>query len=182
MKTFETACLTPSDINQHLPILKSYSQTCNTVTEIGLGATGNSVMAFISGCAKVTSYDIEWHHKAIEEALLYAEHLGHEWAFVQDNSQTNVIQQTDFLFIDGEHSYEAVRKELDRHHSKVNKFIGFHDVVSYATRNENPAQTGSGFIEGIVPAIFEFLWTHPEWKVDYYSPFNNGLLILSKTN
>ena len=141
MKTFETACVIASDINEHLPILKTYSQKCNSVTEIGLGATGNSVMAFIAGCPKVTSYDIEWHHKSIEDALLYAEHLGHDWKLVQDNTQTNIIQQTDFLFIDGEHSYEAVREELNRHHTKVNKYIGFHDVVSYATRNENPEQT-----------------------------------------
>lgn len=180
MKTYETACDTPSDINQHLPILKSYATLCNKVTEIGLGSTGNSVMAFIAGCKDVTSYDIEYHDQAINDAKAYSESLGHSWEFIMADSTQIEIEETDFLFIDGEHSYYSVEQELGLHHNRVRMFIGFHDVVSYASRNQSAIQTGHQFTEGIVPAIFEFLSKHPEWQVDYYAYYNHGLLILKR--
>ena len=180
MKTYTTAYNTPSDINKHLPKLRFFSEQCSHVTEIGLGATGNSVMAFIAGCKNVVSYDIEWHQQAINDATAYAKSLEHEWKFIQANSRKVEIEQTDFLFIDGEHSFQAVQDELFKHHTKVNKYIGFHDVVSYASRNENPNETGPNFVEGIIPAIFSFLQLYPEWKVAHYAYYNHGCLILEK--
>ena len=179
MKTYEQACKKESDIYLHLPILFEYASKCQTVTEIGLGTTANSVYAFLKGCQTVTSIDIDPMPEVVREVQQYANFLGKNWTFLCKDSRIEPIEETDFLFIDGEHSYSAVLRELELHSHRVNKYIGFHDVVSYASRNENPKETGSKFIEGIVPAIFEFL-ALTDWQVDYYSPYNNGLLILKK--
>jgi hypothetical protein len=178
MKTFEQAVITESDINQHLTVLLKYSLQSDSVVEIGLGRTSNAVRAFIKGCLNVISYDIDPMPEVVEDVRQYANHIGCYWQFRLQDSTIEPIPECDFLFIDGEHSYYAVSKELKMHSPNVRKFIGFHDVVSYANRNESPYETGSRFIEGIVPAIFEFLQDNPQWKVDYYSPLNNGLLIL----
>lgn len=183
MRTYEQACNeTLSDIYLHLPILYQYASECDSVTEIGLGTTANSVLAFLKGCNNVTSIDIDPMPKVVASVKEYANSIGSNWNFLCKDSRLEPIERTDFLFIDGEHSYNAVKRELELHSSQVRKYIGFHDVVSYASRNENPNETGSKFIEGIVPAIFEFLVQNPKWKIDYYSPYCNGLLILRDEN
>lgn len=178
MKTFEQALRTPSDINEHLPTLYLYACDCDSVVEIGLGTTSNAVRAFLKGCPKVISYDIDPMAEVVKDVQEYADHLGSNWEFRLRNSLSIEIPECDFLFIDGDHSYDIVKAELALHHIKVKQYIGFHDVVSYCDRNEN----GSSGVQGIVPAIFEFMKEHPQWKVSYYSPFNNGLLILINEN
>lgn len=180
MKTYEQACRTPSDINEHLPILYDYTLLSKCVTEIGLGTTANAVYAFLEGCKNVTSIDINPMPEVVKEVKQYADIVGSNWTFLCKDSRTEPIKETDFLFIDGEHSYNAVKRELEIHSPFVKKYIGFHDVVSYASRNENPKETGFQFIEGIVPAIFEFLSKTSKWEVHYYSPYCNGLLILKR--
>lgn len=180
MKTYEQAEITPSDINEHLPTLFFYADLCNSIVEIGLGRTSNAVRAFLKGCSNVISYDIDPMPEVVKDVQEYANHLGSNWEFRCQDSTLEPIPECDFLFIDGEHSYYAVSKELKMHSSNVIKFIGFHDVVSYASRNESPNQTGDNFIEGIVPAIFEFLRDNKEWEICEYSPYNNGLLILKR--
>lgn len=180
MKTYESACLAPSDINQHLPVLLKYAQKCESITEFGLGVTGNSIMAFLKGCPKVTTYDIENHRQSIRDAEVYAASLGRSWTFKLQSSTKEVIDETDFLFIDAEHSYPAVLYELEMQHEQVKKYIGFHDVVTFGHKNEFPDKVADPAVQGILLAVFTFLKNHPQWKVSYYSPHNNGLLILEK--
>lgn len=175
MKTFEQALRKPSDINEHLPTLYLYACDSDSVVEIGLGTTSNAVRAFLKGCSKVISYDIDPMPEVVKDVQIYADHLESDWEFRLGNSLSIEIPECDFLFIDGDHSYQVVKAELSLHHDKVKKYIGFHDVVSYCDRNEN----GSSGVQGIVPAIFEFMRDNPKWKVSYYSSFNNGLLILA---
>lgn len=185
MRTYEQACnenALTSDIYLHLPILHQYASECLSVTEIGLGTTANSVLAFLKGCKNVTSIDIDPMPKVVASVKEYAESIGSNWNFICKDSRLEPIEETDFLFIDGEHSYRAVKRELELHAPQVRRYIGFHDVVSFASRNENPNEIGSKFIEGIVPAIFEFLVQNPWWRIDYYSPYCNGLLILRDEN
>lgn len=184
MKTYGIACKTPSDINEHLPILYRYSSECQHITEFGLGRTSNAIRAFLAAKPEfgVVSYDIDSMPEVVKDVQKYADSLKVDWTFILGSTtdEDTHIDETDFLFIDAKHSYYSVNRELQGHQHKVKKYIGFHDVVSYASRNEDPKQTGPDFIEGIVPAIFQFLVKYPSWKVDYYSPYNNGLLILKR--
>lgn len=185
MRTYEQACQEnekTSDIYLHLPVLYEYAKRNFIITEIGLGTTANSVLAFLKGCKNVTSIDIDPMPNIVASVKEYADSIGSNWTFLCKDSRIEPIEETDFLFIDGEHSYNAVKRELELHGSRVRRYIGFHDVVSFASRNENPKETGSKFIEGIVPAIFEFLEENPWWEIDYYSPYCNGLLILKDEN
>lgn len=180
MKNYEQSCKEYSDIYMHLPVLKQYAEDCETIIEFGLGKTANAITAFLAAKPrKVISYDIDSMPDVVKEVQEYADYLKVEWEFRNESTTKTVIEKVDFLFIDAEHSYQAVAKELQNHH-RVNKYIGFHDVISYASRNENSKDNNIGLIEGIVPAIFEFLCANPHWVVDYYSPFNNGLLILKR--
>lgn len=178
MNLFEQHQKVVSNINEHMEILKQYASQVNHVTEIGVGCDANSTISFIAGKPeKLISYDIV-DYPIRNEVKEWAKNNGVDWEYRIEDS-LNSIEETDFLFIDGEHTYYRVKLELYAHESKVKRFIGFHDVVSFASRNEDPGKTGKNFVEGIVPAIFEFL-QGSKWVVDYYAYNNNGLLILKK--
>ena len=44
---YQEYCKTPSDINEHLPTLKSYSEKCKTIIEMGV-RSAVSTYAFLS--------------------------------------------------------------------------------------------------------------------------------------
>ena len=89
---------------------------------------------------KVVSYDIE--DLASGKLQQWADLVGVEWEFRLEDTSKVEIEETDFLFVDTEHSYEQVKAEL-KNKDKVRKFIGFHDTVSFPE---------------IIPAIEEGIW------------------------
>jgi hypothetical protein len=180
MKTYKEGCEIESDINKHLPILLEYGKKCETIVEIGL-REGISTLAFIEACPKyLQSIDIEidWSSKAIQNLTKYAEIKGVEFHAILGDSRKGEIIPCDMLFIDGEHTYEAVKKELELHPKKVKKYIGFHDVVTFGYRNEVKREGK----QGINYAIEEFLEANKNWVIDYVSIFCNGLLVLKNTD
>jgi glycosyltransferase involved in cell wall biosynthesis len=168
-KMFKEACNTPSNINEHLPILKELANECNSVTEFGVDI-GNSSTAFLSSfCEKITSYDIYLTPEAIEK-FRYNVNARLE----QGNSLEIEIEPTDMLFIDTLHNYEQLKQELFLHHEKVRKYIVLHDTETYGMKDEN----GQG--PGLISATVEFLQAHPEWFVKNNYTNNNGLTVLQK--
>lgn len=63
-------------------------------------------------------------------------------------------KQIDFLWIDGGHSYEFVKSDLD-HFGPRAKLIALHDW-------ENPAWAS------VKQAVLDWLGEHPEWKFDHH--------------
>lgn len=159
-----------SEIQEHLPVLEKFAQECEQVVEFGV-REGNSTVAFISGVKKkLISYDI-FHTPIIDKLKLTK--LPCEWEFrLQSTSDPNhVIEQTDMLFVDTDHTYEQVKAELTIHGNKVNKYIAFHDTFKYGLK--------SYCGEGINKAIYEFILASPsKWGVAYITDASNGLLIL----
>lgn len=151
-----------SDISAHLPFLEFLARQCYHITEFGTRGCC-STSAFIKGCkGKVVSYDIETRSDIENLKQL---HLPCEWEFhLQSTIDPNLdIEETDLLFIDTDHTYEQVKQELELHGNKVKKYIVFHDTYSFSK---------------IIPAIDEFLATHPQWKVTYNVIFNHGLMVI----
>jgi hypothetical protein len=99
------------------------------------------------------------------------------------------IDETDMLFIDTYHCYAQLKKELELHAAKVQRYIAFHDTTLYGEVGEgfprmdpnHPIHTtpmdGSG---GIRKAIDEFLATNTTWKIVHESKDNNGLIIVGR--
>ncbi len=51
-------CSEPSDINEHLPVIKKYAEMCDSITEMGVRYVV-STWALLSGSPKsITCYDI----------------------------------------------------------------------------------------------------------------------------
>ena len=185
-------CGEQSDIHEHLPTLKKYTEECDTVCEMGVRWVV-STFAFMAGLPKkLTSIDIqspnEWK-RGMEDYIL-AEQCAKEnnidFKFIQANTLEVEIDEVDFLFIDTWHAYKQLSAELELHHSKVKKYIALHDTTHFEFIDERSYEMwgndwmGDG--PGLWLAVTEFLDNHPEWKIKERYTNNNGLTILERVN
>lgn len=180
---YNTLIITPSDINEHLPTLRRYTEECDHITEMGVRWIV-STYAFIMGQPKkLISIDIQhpntWN-ASLTPAQIYASELDVDFSFVLGNTLEIDIEQTDLLFIDTWHAYKQLKGELERHHSKVNKYIILHDTSNFEFHDEDSYEGWGwkGDNKGIWPAIEEFLQENTEWELHERYTNNNGLTIL----
>ena len=163
---------TPSDINQHLPLMNILAKLCTHITEFGV-RWGNSATVWFNNPVVFRGYDIVEFPEATEIFTL-ARSLGRDCALIiADTGSLQSIEQTDLLFIDSLHTYEHVKKEL-KLAKFVNKFIVLHDTELFGQSGED------GSTPGLLQAIGEFLQEDGEWTVMEHRTFNNGLTVLTR--
>lgn len=85
----------------------------------------------------------------------------------QANTLTMEIDTTDLLFIDTDHTYVQLSAELARHAHKARKYLAFHDT-------DEPCG------HELMPAVLEFLASHPEWRVKYHTRSCHGFTVLER--
>jgi hypothetical protein len=180
------ACNTPSDINEHLPVLREYASRCKHITEMGVRAV-TSTWAFLdTKPEKLISYDIE-RHQNIDFAEYSANEESIDFTFHEKDVLKVDIEKTDLLFIDTLHIYSQLKKELNLHAGKVSKYIILHDTTTYGSEPE-PSSWQTGVVmenykdndKGIWPAVEEFLASNKEWSIELKLENNNGLTILKR--
>jgi cephalosporin hydroxylase len=190
------AATTPSDINEHLPVLLSYTKQCSSVVECGVRNAVSS-WAFAYGLLgtqgnRYTLIDI-YKSSSIDQFLVDCNSVGVNASFIEGSDLECPLVNTDLLFIDTWHIYGHLKRELARWHCSVGKFIILHDTTVDEVWGEtlrlglNPQQQSveSGIpveeiTKGLWPAVIEFLNDHPEWKIDLRLTNNNGLTILRR--
>jgi predicted O-methyltransferase YrrM len=173
-RAYKFATLTPSDINEHLPMLHFLAQQCDHVTEFGV-RTGASTLAFLHGLqgrrATLRSYDINDQFNVCEDMT---PHTRVDWVFsVCSTLAISQIEPTDLLFVDTLHRYEQVRHELALHGDAVRRWIVFHDTETFGV-------TGDDGGEGINRAIDKWMAERPEWRIVYRTHRNNGLTVIER--
>lgn len=166
-KLYNAYCETPSDINEHLPILKELAYGCKSVTEMWV-RTALSSTALLMWCDNVISYDIETNDNVKELQSIVPNRDFRIW-----DTREIEISETDMLFIDTLHNGELLRIELERHAPKVRKFIAFHDTETFWERWETKQ-------EWLLQAIDDYLLEHKEWKRLKVFNNNNGLTVLKR--
>ena len=162
-----------SDINEHLPILKEYAEQCEHITEMGVRWCVSSYAFLASNPKKMVSYDYVTHPN-VKTLIEDAKSANIDFIYIEADTKEIEIEPTDLLFLDTEHSYDQVKKELELHSSKVKKYIVFHDTVTFATK-------GPGGKEGILRAINEWAYHNPHWILEKNFVNNNGLQIYKNT-
>jgi hypothetical protein len=169
---FQEKCQTKSDINEHLEVIYNYSKKCNHVTEFGVRDVVSTWAILAAKPNKAVSYDISRHpNVAYAEELAKKEEVN--WQFIQGDTLSINIEETDFLFIDTLHIYEQLKKELNLHANKVKKYIAFHDTTSFGDVSEY------GGI-GLWRAIEEFLNENKNWRILERRTNNNGFTIIER--
>ena len=201
---YNQKCASPSDIYEHLPTLKAYASECTHVTEMGVRTIVSTYAllqglhdwkgrTFLNGCdasnsmplyhidapkkLKLVSIDLyhpQEHGGNLQEAEDVAREAKVDFEFIKGDTLKIDIEPTDFLFIDTLHIYPQLLAELERHHTKVKKFIALHDTTTFATKGEVEGERGLWF------AVEEFLANHKEWMLRQRYTNNNGLTILER--
>ena len=168
---YEMECSKHSDINEHLPTLKKYSEECDHITEMGVRGIVSTWAFLMGNPKKLISYDIN----QIDESIIKNSLIGNEteFNFILGDTMKIEIEETDLLFIDTLHTYEQLKVELQLHGNKSRKYIIFHDTTLFGNRGER------GDI-GLNPAIEEFIEKNLHWYK--HEVFTNccGLTILKR--
>ncbi len=192
----------PSDINEHLPLLRSLAESVASVAEFGVRG-GESTRAFLAANVRLRSYDIVLHDE-VSRLFALAKECGRDAEYARaDVLQTN-IEETDMLFIDTLHTRAQLSRELRMHGNKARRYLAFHDTDTFGLKDEvveAPRPRGLRGIfhrlkrgakkrldiplvvfpsGGLLPSILEFLAANPQWRVKIHRTNNNGLTVLER--
>lgn len=160
-----------TDIVEHLGILRGLAMQCNHVVEFGL-RTGMSTSVMLDGTkCKVTSYDIAACTQAVQAMRELAPT---RFTFIRGDSTKVSIETCDMLFIDSQHDYATLARELFMHHKQVKRWISMHDTHTFATKGMTAGDPG------LQKAIDEFLRAYPEWRLQLHLPNQNGFTLLER--
>lgn len=185
LELFNEACATPSDINEHLPLLRQLASECEHVTEFGM-RSGISTIALLAGQpATLISWDINPMAIIAQHAmnmLLLAGRTSFQ-PRVGDTLKI-VTEPTDMLFIDSLHTARQLRDELVRHADRhlddghiigdrVRKYLAFHDTETFGMKGED------GKEPGLRAALIFYQTKHmmPLWELVEERKNNNGLVV-----
>lgn len=140
-KKYELLCQTPSDINEHLPVLASYASECSVIAELGV-STIRSTWALLKGLCDSPLRTKELFCVDIENIFMgfvisQANEAGIKLTFLNENSATVQFgKSVDLLFIDTWHVYGHLKRELEHHHEHVRKYMILHDTEADALLGE----------------------------------------------
>jgi hypothetical protein len=196
---YEERLARPSDINEHMDVLRTYALKCKTVVDLGKNTEAHSLYAYTMGLkdrddTKITVVR-DSNRADIFEFIINAENEGVKVDYINGTSIKISPINTDILHIDTWHVYGQLKRELEYWNSSVKGYIIMHDttideLVGESVRCDMPAgiqsiESGIPINEirlGLGPAINEFIASHPEWKLDKKFINNNGLTILKRVN
>lgn len=167
-----------SDINEHLDVLYEYATKCDVIAEFGVRWVCSSYAFAHAKPKKLICVDIK-SNIYVEQFvdLCKSENINIRFDLA-DTTKYELDQNVDLLFIDTLHTFSQLTKELELHHSKVNKYLIFHDVITFGNTNEDDGSTGPNC--GVIPVIRNFLKQNKNWKEVCTYTNNNGLTILEK--
>ena len=181
---------TPSDINEHILVLKKYAEECESITEFGVRWVVSTFAFIFAHPEKLTSIDL-FHpsnfgtsaNNRIDFIENYAKNYGINFKFMIGDSSSVDIEETDLLFIYTLHRYGQLKIELEKHASKCKKYIILHDTTLFAFQDE-----GIDYIKttldnskiGLWPAVEEFLQKNQNWYIVEKRSNNNGLTVLGR--
>ena len=193
---YEYFCNIPSDINEHLPILKKLATECSTVTEIGLRdmvSTAALLQGLSENVSPARSYlGIDIVSPPIttlylNKALAKSNHI--QFVFWQENDMNVDIPITELLFIDSLHTYCHLSYELEKFSPYVTKYIAMHDTSDpwgglddseYRGDYSEYPQSFDRQKRGLWIAVEDFLVRHPEWMLCERRLNNHGFTVLKR--
>jgi len=198
---YETVCNKQNDLTPYAQVLHYMANNVSSVVEMGIGPLVyglNSTWALLYGLhqapgnhnKKYVAYDYQDNpvNNHIYTAKDIAKDLNIDFDFIIGDTGEVVIESSDLLFIDTDHTYQHLMKELTLHSPKINKYILIHDTSGkYGHWEDWPYDhERRGDLRdkpekyGLWPCCVDFLKDNKEWKLLTRYEQNNGLTILEK--
>jgi hypothetical protein len=199
-KNYDVVCAKQNDLTPYATVLHYMANHVSSVTEMGIGPKEyglNSTWALLYGLhtssntnKKYTAYDYE--DNPVNDNIYYAkklaENLNINFNFIIGDTGEVSIENSDLLFIDTDHTYQHLMKELTLHSPKINKYILIHDTSGkYGHWEDWPYDHDRrGLLRtqpykyGLWPCCVDFLEEHKEWKLLTRYEENSGLTIFER--
>lgn len=132
--------------------IKKRLRGCDSYTEFGINQGATLAAAMLEHPKTIRAYDIKfgWYTQAAGLFQQYAEEHSIDYSATECDTLDCIIDPVDVLYIDTQHRYEHLKKELAIHGSKANRFIIFHDTFAQS---------------GLKTAILEYVDANKEWTV-----------------
>lgn len=189
---YEAHKASPVATAKHLEYLMLLASTCRTIWEVGV-KRGASSSAFLMGLQGTSGKLISVDLKITKQALELKKAAGSLWSLHEADSRAFNFTGTspDLIFFDSLHTYMQLQAELTRLGNRSNRYLAFHDTITFATKGAN-GETGeylpqpedrSNFdasSHGIRLAIDEFMAKNSWWRILEHRPFGHGLLVLAR--
>ena len=190
-----------NDLTPYGQVLSDLTAQCSSVVEMGIGPLHlglNSTWALLHGlytspstaAKKYTSIDILDNpvNSNIYHAKEIGLNLGIDFNFIIADSGTVDIEEYDLLFIDTEHTYQHLIKDLNRHSGKSKKYIAIHDTSgTYEAWEDWPsdherrgALKDSPEKYGMWRGVVDFLEENKDWTLHKRHQELYGMTILSR--
>lgn len=185
-EAFGHYCREPSDVREHLPLLRALAEDVSrndpaglapgwTIAEFGVRNVVSTWAFLAARPAKMVSVDIAPRNEAIERCADVCRDAGQSWHFVQASTLELEPIQCDLLFVDTLHTYWQLSAELLRHEAGVRKWIALHDTETFGHSGED------GTLPGLQAAVAEFLqWQRGRWVHSLVRTNCNGLTVLRR--
>ena len=184
-----------SDIGEHLSDLAILSSQCESVCELGTRSMVSTVgiLYGLSQNNKKKQYfgfDLDTPPvNVLKQIKNLANSKKIEFHFTQGDDRYLDIPQVDMIFIDTLHTYKQLSYELEKFHSKANKFIALHDTSEPWGDQDEPVYFQNNFIypqwidsskQGLWAAVQDFLDRHPEWDLQLRKFNCHGFTVLKR--
>lgn len=176
---YKIGCEMPSDIHEHLPLLRKLAADCNHVTEFGSRWANGSTIAFLAAQPKTfVAWDLN-PEMVISKQMQSLVQVAGTTRFQPrvGNTLEIIIEPTDMLFIDTLHTGRQLLSELERHcdpkDARVKKYLAFHDTELFGMVGEDGKP-------GLRTAIRQFqkYFAFPLWCQLHDLKNNSGLIVL----
>ncbi len=140
---------------------------CESYTEMGINQGATLAAAVLQNLKQVRAYDIKlgWYIEAQQLFENYAHDNNIDYKVFEMDTLKCVIEPTDVLYIDTQHRYDHLTKELHLHANKVNKYIIFHDTHT---------------MTGLKRAVNEYVNKTPHWSIVTDCMENVGFMTIAR--
>ncbi len=140
---------------------------CNSYTELGVNQGTTLAIALFNKIKTIRAYDItlELYNKARDHFNNYAATCNLDYKVFEADTLKTEIEPCDLLYIDTLHRYEQLKKELNLHGNKANKYIVFHDTFAKPELKK---------------AIKEYLKVNLDWKIITECDMNVGFMTIGR--
>jgi tetratricopeptide (TPR) repeat protein len=169
---YRSACTTPSDIHEHLPLLYALARRCRHVTEVGT-RSGASTTALLYGQPEVLVCYGTAKAPAVERLEGLAGHTA--FRFHRTDVLPVEIEETEVLFLDTWQVGDHLPQQLARHAGKAGKYI----ILSGTTL---PAEVGDTEPQPEAWATIEELVREGTFRIKQRLTNNNGLTVLERVS
>ncbi len=187
----------PGDIHQHLKHLRRLAKDSDSVLELGV-RNMVSTFALLAGLSEnekpvkvYVGVDLSYPpQNLMRRAYTACKDKAIDLKFVDCDDALFDPMDVDLLFIDSLHTYAQLSFELEKFSPKVRKYIAMHDTDapwgfedepnSYGSENSSNLKWADPTKKGLLIAVKDFLYRHPEWQLQEHYKNCHGFTVLTR--